>query len=278
MSQMETISGEGTEPHPILPPEIEREIFEITAQFPGNAVNLVLVARRTQIWIERLIYDTVVLSDEEICHKFIRTLDSRPAQFFVDNVKSLCVPADVDAFSTARVLKTCQGVVNLAIWLVEPQDTPLFPFISSLRPTRLSINVHGLYGSGCKLDFEHPFFSNVTHLELVDWLAWAAYIDYLSPHLTHLAVDFDLDLQGSETKLRDVLACCRSLVVCIALVSDDESMIVVANGLAGIEDPRLVILSESNVIENWEASLRRTDESLWSFAEDIVAAKIAKSS
>ncbi|KAF7371120.1 hypothetical protein MSAN_00747200 [Mycena sanguinolenta] len=277
MSQMETISGE-TESQPILPPEIEREIFEITAQFPGNAVNLVLVARRTQIWIERLIYDTVILSDEEICNKFMRTLDSRPPQFFADNVRSLCVPGDVGALCTMRVLKACQGVVNLAIWLDKPQDTPLFPFISSLRPTRLSVNMHGLYGSGCKPDFKHPFFSNITHLELVDWLTWAAYIGSLSPHLTHLAVDFDLHLQDSETRLRDVLASCQSLVVCIALVSDDESMIVVANGLAGIEDPRLVILSESNVIENWESSLQRTDASLWSFAEDIVAAKTAKSS
>ncbi|KAJ6485535.1 hypothetical protein C8R45DRAFT_275506 [Mycena sanguinolenta] len=278
MSQMETISGEISEPQPILPPEIEREIFEITAQFRGNAVNLVLVARRTQIWIEPLIYDTVILSDEEICHKFMRTLDSRPAQFFAENVKSLCVPADVDALCTVRVLKACQGVVNLAIWLVQPQDTPVFPFISSLRPTRLSVNMYGLYGSECKPDFEHPFFSNVTHLELVDWLAWAAYIDSLSPHLTHLAVDFDLNLQDSETRLCDVLASCRSLVVCIALVSDDESMIVVANRLAGIEDPRLVILSESNAIENWESSLQTTDASLWSFAEDIVTAKIAESS
>ncbi|KAF8211077.1 hypothetical protein K438DRAFT_1959272 [Mycena galopus ATCC 62051] len=261
MSQMETISGEGTEPQPILPPEIEREIFEITAQFPGNAVNLVLVARRTQIWIERLIYETVTLSDEHICHKFLRAVDSRPAQFFTDNVKSLCVPADIDPLSTARVLKACQGVVNLAIWLVEPHEIRSCPASAHSAPRAF---------------FAHPFFSHVTHLELVDWLAWAAYIDYLSPHLTHLALDFDLECDGSEARLRAVLASCRSLLVCVALVNNDEDMIVVSDQLAEIEDPRLVVLSESNVIENWEASLRRTDASLWSFAEDIVAAKTAK--
>jgi len=193
--------------------------------------------------------------------------------FFADNVKSLCVPGDIDPLGAERVLKACQGVVNLAIWLLRPQATPLFSFVSSLRPTRLSINIHGLYGSQCEPDFGHPFFSNVTHLELVDWLEWATYIDHLSPHLTHLAVDFDLYSDGSATRLRDILASCRSLVVCIALVSDDEVMIVVSDQLAAIEDPRLVILSESDVIENWEASLRRTDASLWSFAEGIVAAK-----
>jgi hypothetical protein len=61
MSQTETISGEGREDsfEPFLPPEIEREIFELTAQFPGNAVNLVLVARRTQIWYGRCIQSFV---------------------------------------------------------------------------------------------------------------------------------------------------------------------------------------------------------------------------
>ncbi|KAJ7803204.1 hypothetical protein B0H14DRAFT_2613653 [Mycena olivaceomarginata] len=275
MSQTETISGEGREDsfEPVLPPEIEREIFELTAQFPGNAVNLVLVARRTQIWIERLIYETVTLADCEICDKFLRTVDSRPAQFFADNVKSLCVPGDIDPLGAVRVLKACQGVVNLAIWLVGPQDTPFFPFVSALRPTHLSINIHGLYGVQCKPDFAHPFFSHVTHLELVDWLEWAPHIAALSPHLTHLALDFDLRAEGSAALLRAVLASCRSLAVCIALVGDDESMIVASDRLAGIGDARLVILSESDVIENWEASLRGTDASLWAFAEDIVAAK-----
>jgi hypothetical protein len=36
---------------PVLPPELEREIFEMSARIhPGNAVRLVLVARRVQIW------------------------------------------------------------------------------------------------------------------------------------------------------------------------------------------------------------------------------------
>ncbi|KAJ7863169.1 hypothetical protein B0H13DRAFT_1095684 [Mycena leptocephala] len=282
MPYMAIISGElegepeSFELTPILPPEIEREIFEITAQFPGNAVNLVLVARRTQIWIERLIYETVTLSDQKICDKFLRTLDTRPAQFFTDNVKSLCVPGDIELIDAERVLKACQGLINLAIWL-PLQDAPLFPLVGSLRPTRLSINVHALYGSHCEPDFEHPFFSNVTHLELVDWLDWATYlhVNYLSPHLTHLALDFDLYTEGSAERLRDILASCGSLIVCIALVSDDEIMIDTSDQLlaAGIHDPRLVTLSESDVLENWEASLRGTDASMWSFAEGIVAAK-----
>ncbi|KAJ6580836.1 hypothetical protein B0H19DRAFT_1251122 [Mycena capillaripes] len=301
MSQTEAISGEGTEPQlaPILPPEIEREIFEITARFPGNAVKLAVVARRTQIWcdpplpskpspgsplkpqfrLERLIYETVTLSDQQLCNKFLRTLDSRPIQFFAENVKSLCVPADIEPVGAERVLKACQGVTNLALWLPF-HDAPLFPLVSSLQPTHLSINLYALFGMPCKPDFKHPFFSKVTHLEFVDWLNWVTYlqIDHLFPNLTHFAVDFDLDVEGSTARLRDILASCRSLVVCVALVSSDESMIVASYQLASIEDRRLVILSESDVIENWEASLRGTDASVWSFAEGIVAAKTSKAS
>ncbi|KAJ7114082.1 hypothetical protein C8R44DRAFT_796253 [Mycena epipterygia] len=271
MSQLEIISGQGSEPQP--EPEL-REIFEITARFPRNAVKLALVARRTQIWIERLIYEMVTLSDQQLCDKFLRTLDSRPAQFFTDNVKSLCVPGDIQPLGAERVLKACQGVVNLAIWL-PLQEAPLFPFVSSLRPKRLSINVHALYGS-CEPDFAHPFFSRVTHLELVDWLDLATdlRIDHLFPHLTHLALDFDFHTEGSTARLREILASCRSLVICLGLVSDDNTMIVASDQLAGIGDPRLVILSESDVVENWEASLRDgTDASVWAFAEGIVAAK-----
>ncbi|KAJ7780132.1 hypothetical protein DFH07DRAFT_950185 [Mycena maculata] len=268
-------SAEPNELVPILPPEIEREIFEITAQFPRNAVQLVLVARRTQIWIERLIYETVTLSDPEICDKFLRTLESRPAQFFADNVKSLCVPGDIELFEAEKVLKACRGVVNLAVWL-PPQHAPLFPSVCSLQPRRLSVNVSALCGSTSQPDFSHPFFAKVTHLELVDWMDWTTFlhIDQLSPHLTHLALDLDTETEGSVAHIRNILSSCRSLVICIGLVTNDEAMIVASEQLASIEDTRLVILSESNVIDNWEASLRDgTDASVWVFAESIVVAK-----
>ncbi|KAJ7498090.1 hypothetical protein B0H11DRAFT_1998631, partial [Mycena galericulata] len=277
MSQMDATEGSdepGAQPlAPILPPEIEREIFETTARFPRNAVQLVLVARRTQIWIERLIYETVTLADQQLCDKFLRTLETRPPQFFTDSVKSLCVPGDIELLAAERVLEACQGVINLAIWL-PLQEVPLFPFVCSLQPKRLSINVRALYGNR-EPDFAHPFFSKVTHLELIDWLGWKTYfsIDCLYPHLTHLALDLDTERAGSAAEIRQILVSCRSLVICVGLVCDDDTMIVASNQLAAIEDPRLVILSESNVIDNWEASLRDADASMWVFAETIVVAK-----
>ncbi|KAJ7261898.1 hypothetical protein C8J57DRAFT_460102 [Mycena rebaudengoi] len=283
MSQSEALMGDSElELAPRLPPEIEREIFELTAQFPGNAVQLVLVARRARIWIERLLYETITLSDQELCDKFIRTLDSRPAQFFIDNVKSLCVPGDLEPLGAQRILKVCQGVINLALWLPQ-QPTPLFPLICTLRPLRLSINVNGVYGNG-EPDFTHDFFSKVSHLELVDWPAdWATCprLEYLYPHLTHLAIDLDQYTDLSEVRLREMLSSCPSLVICLGLVSNDNAMILTSNHLESIEDPRFVILSDSEVLENWEASLgdplrKGSDASVWAFGEDIVAAKTSQ--
>jgi len=62
--------------------------------------------------------------------------------------------------------------------------------------------------------------------------------------------------------------------VCLGLVSDDDAMIIATNALSGVDDLRFVILSESDVVENWEASLDESSEaSQWAFAEGIVASR-----
>ncbi|KAJ7065432.1 hypothetical protein C8F01DRAFT_982075 [Mycena amicta] len=293
---MSRFRSEGSDktPSPLLPPEIERDIFELAAQTPGNATTLALVARRTQVWMERLIYDTVTLSSPALTAQFLSVLDSRPAQFFANAVKSLCIPGDIPLTSAIRVLQACQGVVNLALWL-PLQDTPLFPYISALRPRRLSVNVRGLFGAKMPLqlehdpicaaiqpDFTHPFFSRVTHLELVDWLALLSHttleLPFLAPHLTHLALDVDFCVDASalvRLRVQSILRSCRSLVICLGLVYDDDTMIVASDQFSDVarDDPRLVILSDGDVVASWEDSVRGTDASIWVFAEGIVAAR-----
>ncbi|KAJ6550049.1 hypothetical protein B0H19DRAFT_1160293 [Mycena capillaripes] len=47
----------------ILPPELERLIFEIAAlESPKSMPALILVARRVQIWIEPLLYGVLALT------------------------------------------------------------------------------------------------------------------------------------------------------------------------------------------------------------------------
>jgi hypothetical protein len=222
--------------------------------------------------VEVIIYDSVMLSNDTVCEQFCHTIDVRPSSFFVANVKSLCIPGDIDPIAAGRILSTCQGVINLAYWIMV--GPPSFSEITSLRPIRLSINTHGLFGQGPP-DFAHPFFTRVTHLEIVDW-PWMADSAGLAllPCLTHLGVDLDHYDASIIDRLRHILTSCQSLLVLLCLVPNDNAMIVASNALAPLDDHRLVILSDSDVLENWEASLvEGSDSCQWDFAEAIINAK-----
>ncbi|KAF9461089.1 hypothetical protein BDZ94DRAFT_858482 [Collybia nuda] len=263
---------------PIFPPELERDIFERAARTcPDTGVVLALVSRRVHLWIEPIIYETVTLSNDIIRARFCRTIDNRPRSFFVEHVKSLCIPGDIDPMVAGRILSTCQGVVNLAYWIeVGP---PFFSKIASLRPKRLSINIRGLFGEGPP-DFAHPFFRNVSHLELVDW-PWMGDSTGLAllPHLTHLGVDLNHYDSSIINRLRHILQSCGSLLVLLCLVPSDDAMMEASDALAILNDDRLVILSDSDVLENWEASLfDGSDACQWDFAEDIVYQRKRESS
>ena len=257
----------------------ELSLLQVRREF--DAPNLPTHRIITCIRIEKIIYEIVTLSNPTVCNRFLRTVDTRPASFFAAQVKSLCIPIDIEHSTARRILSVCQGVINLAFWLMD--GPPLFDLISSLRPRRLSVNIRGLFGSDEQPDFSHPFFSDVTHLEFVDrWSSWTSWSRFeFLPHLTHLAVDVAYYSDGEDAlislRLRQILTSCHSLLVCLVLVPDDDAMINVSNALTRnrIDDLRLVILSDPDAVENWEASLRgATDVCQWAFAEGIVATKI----
>ncbi|TFK68745.1 hypothetical protein BDN72DRAFT_841437 [Pluteus cervinus] len=258
---------------PIFPPELEREIMEETARsYPGSAVSLALVSRRARMWMETFIYETVTLSTIAICERFLYTMKQRPLSFFVAHVKSLCIPGDIPPSDAEKVLVVCQGVVNLACWPMN--GPPLFHLVSDLRPKRLSINTSGMFGVNVPPDFRHPFFQNVTHLEIVDWLwcSWSG-LEFI-PCLTHLALDLDNYHDGVVDRLRQIMSSCRTLAVCICFVPSDRAMIQAQKAVSNIDDKRLVVLSDSDPLENWEASLKGdrggSYASLWEFATAIV--------
>jgi hypothetical protein len=189
-------------------------------------------------------------------------------------VKSLCIPGDIEAPDAERILVVCQGVVNLAYWI--PQSPPFFQIITSLRPKRLSINTCGLFGKGSSapLSFGEPFFAKVTHLELVDWPSMPLSSDLqLLPCLTHLAVDVDRFYDEIIGRLRDILTSCESLCVLLCLVPDDDVMVKASSLLSELDDSRLVVLSDADVLEDWEASLINSEACQWAFAEGITKEK-----
>ncbi|KAK7033744.1 hypothetical protein R3P38DRAFT_2914725 [Favolaschia claudopus] len=77
---------------PVLPPELEREIFETAAHLDRSDIpTLLLVYRRVHEWIEHLLYRSITI----VAHDEYRLLavQARPAAaaFLQQNLRYLCV-------------------------------------------------------------------------------------------------------------------------------------------------------------------------------------------
>ncbi|KAJ7444647.1 hypothetical protein B0H11DRAFT_2249922 [Mycena galericulata] len=203
---------------PFLPPELEREIFELSAHLhPESAPKLLLVAHRVLTWIEPLIYR--VISIQGNCAPVLRMLRSKPTQFFGDNVHCLLgdgVPAaELEEIFLSAVL--------------------------SLRPQKLGMDLYSLFGDTDLVDFSLPLFTTITHLDLFDIISelvepWSNLA--LLPALTHLAL---LAITPLDVKIQ-VLHNCPHVEVLVSMHTRPESF----EELAFAEDVRFVSMSLSN--------------------------------
>ncbi|KAJ6453107.1 hypothetical protein C8R45DRAFT_1039629 [Mycena sanguinolenta] len=191
----EVISGD-----PFLPPELEREIFELVAandpvdnwthQDVGDTVlALPQVCRRVQSWIEPIIYERISLlhsfDGEEPVPKFLATIDARPASFFAAHVKYLYFDRYIPLPAIQRVLSVCTGTVSVGC---HHPYLALAPLLAPLPLHRLCVSEFALPS---KPDLP-PWAASLTQLGLTVVLppdpvtAFAAL-----PSLTHLAVDYE---------------------------------------------------------------------------------------
>ncbi|KAJ7490709.1 hypothetical protein FB451DRAFT_1166048 [Mycena latifolia] len=214
---------------PILPPELEREIFELVAateappdhwmhQHVGNTV-LVLprVCRRAQIWIEPFIYERVSLLQTfhglDPIPSFLATIDARPASFFAAHVKHLYIAPTTPLAVVQRVLAVCTGVVSFGC---HHPYTRLAPLLAPLPLRRLLVSE--LPPIPAELA---PWAASLTHLGLVQVFPTATTLAHL-PALTHLAVDYaalpDPEAPGMGAALTALLAAGPN-IRCLVLVS-----------------------------------------------------------
>ncbi|KAJ7176342.1 hypothetical protein C8R43DRAFT_557444 [Mycena crocata] len=266
---------------PRLPPELERQIFETSALAhcqPVATLNLMLVAWRVKNWVEPLLYRTVVLVDSEnrgggshsstiSVHDFLAIINQKSPQFF-SNVRSLSLRATAadDIASMNIILATTTNINNVFIARLISLKT--CPALGTLRPRRLAAHLTALF-YGRSIDFMHPIFLYVTHLELYDYRStihtepdWQGLTKI--PHLTHLAFRRP-SLQGLLFPI--LLACAR--LECIVFFS---------NGTLVTEDPmlpddvRCVKMNHPPHITDWVAGAK-TGEDFWFRAEAIIAAR-----
>ncbi|KAJ7616134.1 hypothetical protein FB45DRAFT_237817 [Roridomyces roridus] len=262
-----------------LPPELEREIFELAVQSdPLSVLQLMLVAWRVHEWVKPFLYCVILLLGAAVkdvssypWESFSRYL-SIPPSILQQSVKHLCIrmaPQNV----TEYVLSAASGVENLwvATRLEESSEGRLLAALPNVRRLHCSFS---LILAAVAVGTTPPVFSRLTHLEIFeqvdpeisDGLA-------LIPNLTHLAMD---DADVDAPLLLDFLERCKSLRVLIMLsVSgrphldlDDEGMDQL------VKDPRFLQMSCREYIADWKIGAL-TGVDYWSRADDFVARRRA---
>ncbi|KAJ7038402.1 hypothetical protein C8F04DRAFT_1089039 [Mycena alexandri] len=186
---------------PVLPPELEREIFgEAATQWPETIPSLLLVSHRVYEWIEKIKYRTVT-STGELSTCSLATLsraiqsNSKDPSFFRTHVHHLFVRLfrgkTEDNKMLPEILRICTGIQSLAFI---PCGTPssLLPTLATLRPRQLWMRIDSLV---FKTDLCRPMLTCVTHLALWDRVTFihsdiAAWLSLLAmfPSLTHLMI------------------------------------------------------------------------------------------
>ncbi|KAJ7769024.1 hypothetical protein B0H14DRAFT_3509528 [Mycena olivaceomarginata] len=261
---------------PELPLELERQIFELA--FKPNSrdialkVTLCLVARRVQVWIDRIFYERVIIDDEDQGKRFLSLIQSntKPPDFFAV-VKTLCLTFFVEGATACGILAACNRVESLACWV--DTDAPQLPLLISQLPLR---RLYTHIDHFLRIPFSAPqsnnYLSSLTHIELNRWdtshLSQLAHL----PHLTHVCL-----LKHDHGPLREecietVCSSCPLLQVLIILCGRmavgrvEESLPPSAK-----TDHRIVVQDQSrDIVEDWEGSyFGRSDT--WSRAEATVA-------
>ncbi|KAJ7508520.1 hypothetical protein B0H11DRAFT_31879 [Mycena galericulata] len=154
---------------PILPSELQREIFEIALRFDlrdtALMLNLSLVARRVQFWVGLFFYKTVKIRSEKSADKFLALIAKKPPGFFAVAVQKLCIVYGVPAPQTLAILSECTGVTQLAcftnIWM---EDSPEHPLLSRPALNQLWIEYNHFMEISAAPSTGH---SNLTHLYLL---------------------------------------------------------------------------------------------------------------
>ncbi|KAF7364144.1 hypothetical protein MSAN_01073600 [Mycena sanguinolenta] len=254
---------------PLLPPELERQIFETAVDLhPEIIPNLLLVAARVLEWIEPLRYRTFTLAGPpETCHRFhvlARAIASKPAQFIRDNVWHVFADWDFGQRTLDTFIPFCTGIKSLVIFNPYPG---MLSQLETARPRHLAGPIESLFHDHVHhtsrgVDLTLPLFSALTHLDVFgtiylessSWTSWSSLA--LLPTLTHLAV-----IEISYRAAAAALAICPKLHVIISMHSDARTHShLVSNSVEDIDDsdPRFLsmVLASNDYAADWEAGVQ----------------------
>ncbi|KAJ7798728.1 hypothetical protein B0H14DRAFT_3543983 [Mycena olivaceomarginata] len=173
---------------PYLPPELERQIFEITAlSCPKDIPTLMHISRRIKYWVEPLLYRLPPVTTADL----LDHITTKSPSFFGSSVTHFYFDGDIPISTLDAILGACLGIDNL-VFAPGTYNTQYQQFLSRLRCLRrLATFLRSLFQG--PFDFTVPLFCNITHLEI--WENYAALQAEICtglarmPRLTHLALN-----------------------------------------------------------------------------------------
>ncbi|KAJ7028843.1 hypothetical protein C8F04DRAFT_50204 [Mycena alexandri] len=259
---------------PVLPPELEREIFEeVATQWPETIPSLLLVSHRVYEWIEKIKYRTVT-STGELSTCSLATLrraiqsNSKAPSFFHTHVRHLFVRRlfrgkETENMMLPEILRVCTGIQSLA-FIRCGIPSSLLPTLATLRPRQLWMRIDSLV---FETDLCRPMLTCVTHLALWDRVTSihsdiAAWLSLLAmfPSLTHLMI----------------IAAKPSLAPHILASSKKFKVLVTYSDISGKEldnaDDRYVNIGVHKFAEQWLMGTRGGNN-FWARAEAFIAKK-----
>ncbi|KAJ7435661.1 hypothetical protein B0H11DRAFT_1937377 [Mycena galericulata] len=244
-----------------FPIEMERETFEWAVFLhPVDRLNPMLVARRVQIWLERLLYRSILLRSAAQTELLLRTLRARSQSFRQNCIRNIAIGPmlSMNCQELQSILCICQGITTLAVL-----GSPTIEGLENRKKKKKKNRGLGLQ----RLTIDPLHMSRLVH---DDWEVWAG-LDRLA--LTHLA--FHLYSAGSGHSyllplkiLQGALRCCKSLQVLILLYPTR-----LANrDVIEIRDSRFCIDFSSDSVANWYGECRGGDH-FWRRADRFTAKK-----
>ncbi|KAJ6468441.1 hypothetical protein C8R45DRAFT_1018805 [Mycena sanguinolenta] len=278
----------------ILPPELEREIFEIVASAGTTFIPpLLRVARRVKSWLEPLLYQTIVVRNNTLhLSKDLRTMavlapntvasfiEPRPRHFFHEQVRHLYLDCRVFLPSEVQRRDLMLGVFTAAtdVYLINVRDGPsLRAALSRMPLKRLHANLSSLFGNDMdpetspEVDFSAAVFSNITHLGVFDNLVfstsdWTAGLSLL-PCLTHLS----FEAGEPHTLFEEVFDICPLLQVFVILADVDVG----SSSWSSLKAHRRVVLMErhTQIFVDWYRGARGLYADYWAQAESVIRSR-----
>ncbi|KAJ7157152.1 hypothetical protein C8R46DRAFT_421013 [Mycena filopes] len=268
----------------LLPPEIQREIFELAIQLNHAdaqvKLSLNLVAHHVHFWTDQAFYRAVTISTAQSAARFLGLVDLKPPDFFTRAVKVLVLVLTASDTQTARILSACRGLESLAFWAGLNDDSVHHVAVGQLPLRRLSLRFNEL-ASMFGGHMRPSWHSSLTHLDLAfdDPLPEASYLHAILeqlPGLTHLAL---ARMSSEMAHARAVTESCLALEV--LLIVDDAGFGETALSSDNLQpwsfDRRIVGISQpvTSVTSDWVGPYLGLEDS-WSFAEQVVTERVKK--